>query len=65
MTDTAWQKSSYSGGTTGNECVEVSAASGHIRLREGDDERVVVAVAHTALAAMLRHVRATGSIVRP
>jgi hypothetical protein len=33
----AWFKSSYSGGTDGNSCVEVAAASGTVHVRDSKD----------------------------
>lgn len=35
-TELRWQKSSFSGGAEGNECVEVAATPGMIHLRESD-----------------------------
>lgn len=53
-----WQKSSFSGGTTGNECVEIAADGGAIRLRESDAPATVVTTTPQALAALIRAVKA-------
>ncbi|WKX71271.1 DUF397 domain-containing protein [Streptomyces sp. XD-27] len=49
-----WRKSSFSGTGPDNNCVELSAADGLVRLREGDDPAVVLATTPTTLAAFLR-----------
>jgi hypothetical protein len=56
-----WQKSSFSGGTTGNECVEIAADGGAIRLRESDAPAAVVTTTPQALAALIRAVKADAS----
>ncbi|MEU3351970.1 DUF397 domain-containing protein [Streptomyces sp. NPDC037389] len=53
MSKVAWQKSTYSASTPGNECVEVSAANGGIRLRESDAPGTVIVTAPPALAALI------------
>lgn len=50
-----WQKSSFSGGADGNECVELSAVRNAILLREGDDPTRILAVTRHGAAALLRH----------
>ncbi|MEV4436927.1 DUF397 domain-containing protein [Streptomyces sp. NPDC049585] len=56
-----WRKSSFSGGGNG-ECLEAAyAPGGRLRLRESDDPGVVIAVHPTALAALLRTVKAGGA----
>lgn len=58
MTQPAWRKSSFSVGGEGS-CVEVAPAPGRlIRLRESDDPAVVITTTPTALAALLRTVKA-------
>jgi hypothetical protein len=43
MTDLAWQKSSFSGTGTSNDCLEVATApDGRLRLRESDQPVAVV-----------------------
>ncbi|WP_369182777.1 DUF397 domain-containing protein [Streptomyces sp. Y1] len=51
MTDSAWQKSTYSGAT--DNCVEVRAARPHVELRESDAREAVVRTTPTALATFL------------
>jgi hypothetical protein len=58
MRNVMWQKSSYSADTSGNECVEVAAAGGKIRLRESDDPGVVVTTTPGSLGALIRAVKA-------
>ncbi|MGW1668968.1 DUF397 domain-containing protein [Streptomyces sp. NPDC002324] len=36
----AWFKSSYSGGTDGNSCVEVAVAPGTVHVRDSKDTRL-------------------------
>ncbi|MFJ1997058.1 DUF397 domain-containing protein [Streptomyces asiaticus] len=55
----AWRKSSYSAGTQGNECVELTATeSGVICLRESDDPRAVLTTTPPLLAAFIRAAKA-------
>lgn len=50
-----WQKSSFSGGAAGNECVELASAEGELLLlRESDDPTRILPVAPLGLAALLR-----------
>ncbi|MFD4395672.1 DUF397 domain-containing protein [Kitasatospora sp. NPDC058478] len=53
MTDTNWQKSSYSGAT--NECVEIRAADGLVELRESDQGHLTIP---THFAAFLQAAKA-------
>jgi hypothetical protein len=48
-----WQKSSFSGGGDGNECLELAAAPIGPALRESDDPATVLATTPTRLAALL------------
>ncbi|MFE7842598.1 DUF397 domain-containing protein [Streptomyces sp. NPDC057474] len=50
-----WQKSSFSGGADGNECVELSAARNAIHLRESDDPARILPVTRHSAAALIRH----------
>lgn len=50
-----WQKSSFSGGADGNECVELSAVRNAILLRESDDPARILPVTRPGAAALLRH----------
>jgi hypothetical protein len=51
-----WQKSTYSGGAAGNECVELAYSKGELLLRESDDPARILPVTRTGLAALLRRV---------
>jgi hypothetical protein len=50
---TDWQKSSFSGGTDGNNCVELAAFNGTVRVRESDDPDVVITTSTQQLAAFI------------
>ncbi|MFI0817215.1 DUF397 domain-containing protein [Streptomyces sp. NPDC021098] len=58
QTSGTWRKSSYSAGTQGNECVELAATDGAIRLRESDAPRTVLATTPPSLAAFIRAAKA-------
>ncbi|MGX9888869.1 DUF397 domain-containing protein [Streptomyces sp. NPDC002276] len=49
-----WQKSTFSSGSDGANCVEVAASEGGLLLRESDDPARILAVSSTGLAALLR-----------
>ncbi|WP_210585320.1 DUF397 domain-containing protein [Streptomyces sp. GESEQ-35] len=51
---TQWQKSTYSGGGAGNECVELAHGEATLLLRESDDPTRIITVTPTALAALLQ-----------
>ncbi|WP_229379131.1 DUF397 domain-containing protein [Streptomyces sp. VRA16 Mangrove soil] len=54
MTTVPWQKSSFSGGGEGNDCVELAPAPGHrIRLRESDTPAEELALDTALLAHLL------------
>jgi hypothetical protein len=51
---TVWQKSSYSGGGEGADCVEVAAlAGGVVRMRESDQPGAVVTTSTEGLGVLL------------
>ena len=52
-----WQKSTYSGGADGNECVELADADGTLLLRESEDPDRILPVTRDGLAALLRVVK--------
>ncbi|MFD8087020.1 DUF397 domain-containing protein [Kitasatospora sp. NPDC059722] len=56
MPSSEWQKSSYS--ASGNECVEVRGTGGAIELRESDDGETILHTTPSALAALLRAIKA-------
>ncbi|MEU5342026.1 MULTISPECIES: DUF397 domain-containing protein [unclassified Streptomyces] len=53
-----WQKSSFSGGGDGNECVELAPGESSLLLRESDEPARILPVSPTGLAALLHHLRA-------
>ncbi|MEU9955714.1 DUF397 domain-containing protein [Streptomyces sp. NPDC050982] len=53
-----WQKSSFSGGGDGNECVELAPGDSSLLLRESDEPDRILPVTHHGLAALLHHLRA-------
>ncbi|WP_190083632.1 DUF397 domain-containing protein [Streptomyces longisporoflavus] len=58
MTTTiTWQKSSFSGGGDGANCVEIGLAQSTIHLRESDTPDQVLSTSPESLAALIRHVR--------
>ncbi|MBK3576754.1 DUF397 domain-containing protein [Streptomyces sp. MBT65] len=59
-----WQKSTYSGGAAGNECVELAYAEGELLLRESDSPARILPLAPTSLAALLQCVQAGGRVRR-
>jgi len=54
----AWQKSSFSGGTPNNDCVELGASPTAVHLRESDAPGTVITPHPTALRALIRGVQA-------
>ncbi|KQX62279.1 MULTISPECIES: DUF397 domain-containing protein [unclassified Streptomyces] len=52
-----WQKSSFSGGGDGNDCVELSSAPAALHLRESDDPGTVLTTAPAPLARFLHAIR--------
>jgi hypothetical protein len=53
-----WQKSTYSGGAEGNECVELAHDRDELLLRESDVPDRIIHVDSDGLAALLRHLQA-------
>lgn len=59
MDESAWQKSTFSGGPEG-ECVYVATApDGTIHLRESDTPHITLTTAPEGLASLLRHLKAS------
>lgn len=52
-----WQKSTYSGGAAGNECMELACSEGELLLRESDDPARILPLTPTTLAALLHRIR--------
>ncbi|MEU8893268.1 DUF397 domain-containing protein [Streptomyces sp. NPDC048442] len=60
---TQWQKSKFSNGTEGGDCIELACEGRGLLLRESEDPTHILAPAPTALAALLSHFR--DDAVRP
>jgi len=56
-TELRWQKSSFSGGAEGNECVELAAAPTTIHLRESDIPTTQLTTTPTAFTHLLQAIR--------
>ncbi|MFF2039833.1 DUF397 domain-containing protein [Kitasatospora sp. NPDC058170] len=56
MSDTIWQKSSFSG--SGGDCIEVRTANSLVELRESDDDDIIVRTTPIRFAAFLRGAKA-------
>ncbi|WP_316522874.1 DUF397 domain-containing protein [Kitasatospora brasiliensis] len=56
MTNTEWQKSSYSG--SGGDCVEVRKTDSLVELRESDEGHLILPTTATALASLLHGLKA-------
>ncbi|MGW0825109.1 DUF397 domain-containing protein [Streptomyces sp. NPDC002845] len=52
-----WQKSSFSNGTDGAECVELAAFNPSFLLRESDHPTRILPLTPTALTALLQGIR--------
>jgi hypothetical protein len=62
MSETNWQKSSYSGQGEGSSCIELAAADSRIALREGDDPDIVIATTAAQIRSLLQAVRIRGRL---
>ncbi|MFF2081016.1 DUF397 domain-containing protein [Kitasatospora sp. NPDC058162] len=56
MTNSAWQKSSFSEGS--NNCVELRALDGLVELRESDDADVIIRTTRRSLTDLLQGAKA-------
>ena len=52
-----WQKSSFSGGSDGNNCLELTSTPTSLHLRESDTPSMVLTTTVTALANLLEGIR--------
>ncbi|MER6156862.1 DUF397 domain-containing protein [Streptomyces sp. NPDC001868] len=52
---TQWQKSSFSSGSDGTNCVELALSPARILLRESDDPARILPVTRDGAAALIRH----------
>lgn len=66
-TTTTWQKSSFSGGGDGANCIELSAQQqrGTVKLRESDAPYTELSTTPQSLAHLIRHVKTQGPDRRP
>ncbi|MFF4658148.1 DUF397 domain-containing protein [Streptomyces sp. NPDC001381] len=60
-----WQKSSYSGGSDGNNCLELAATPTALHLRESETPATILTTTPTALANLLAGIRTTGNSRMP
>ncbi|MDF9813499.1 DUF397 domain-containing protein [Streptomyces sp. SPB162] len=61
----SWQKSSFSGGAQGNDCVELGISAAGFHLRESDDPEVFLTTTPAALRAFLHRIRTSTPAPRP
>ncbi|MFE0174750.1 DUF397 domain-containing protein [Streptomyces sp. NPDC059002] len=54
-----WQKSSFSGGGDGNNCVELASTNSHIHLRESDTPAEELHTTPATLASLIRTLKAS------
>ncbi|WP_405924418.1 DUF397 domain-containing protein [Streptomyces sp. NBC_00035] len=52
-----WQKSSFSGGASDDECLEISATPATLHLRESEHPTTILTPTPTALRALLTTLR--------
>lgn len=52
-----WQKSSFSSGSDGSNCLELAAPDGTLLLRESDDPTQILSPTGDGLAALIRGVK--------
>ncbi|MFI5818935.1 DUF397 domain-containing protein [Streptomyces rishiriensis] len=57
MTPDNWQKSSFSGGGDGNDCVELGSTPAALHLRESDSPAAALAAGPTAVTHFLHAIR--------
>ncbi|MFI6404717.1 DUF397 domain-containing protein [Streptomyces sp. NPDC050548] len=62
ITPAQWQKSSFSGGGEGNDCVELAATPTTIHLRESDTPGTALTTTPTPLAQLLQAIRKTDTL---
>lgn len=53
-----WQKSSFSSGSDGSNCVELAHGDGTLLIRESEEPDRILAVSPESLAALLIRIRA-------
>ncbi|KPI26512.1 DUF397 domain-containing protein [Streptomyces sp. NPDC054950] len=52
-----WQKSSFSGGSDGNNCLELASSTATLRLRESDSPATILTATPAAIAHLLAGIR--------
>ncbi|MFF4401430.1 DUF397 domain-containing protein [Streptomyces sp. NPDC001480] len=52
-----WQKSSYSGGGDGNNCLELATSENTLHFRESDEPDTVLKTSRAPIAALIGHLR--------
>ena len=62
-TEISWQKSSFSGGGDGDDCVEIAALPGVIHFRESDTPTTHLTTTPTPLTHLLQAIR-TGTVAQ-
>ncbi|MER6090089.1 DUF397 domain-containing protein [Streptomyces bluensis] len=62
---TQWQKSTFSSGTDGSNCVELAHSRAMLLLRESGDPTRILRVPATAVAALLRDIQGGRTRTRP
>ncbi|MFD9465701.1 DUF397 domain-containing protein [Streptomyces sp. NPDC060027] len=55
-----WQKSSFSGGGEGNDCLEIATTPSTVHLRESDVPTTQLITTLTPLAHLLHHIKSRG-----
>ncbi|MFD4559316.1 DUF397 domain-containing protein [Streptomyces sp. NPDC058469] len=57
ITPAQWQKSSFSGGGEGNDCVELAATSAKVHLRESDTPTTTLTTTPAPVTHLLQAIR--------
>ncbi|MFI6543202.1 DUF397 domain-containing protein [Streptomyces prunicolor] len=65
ITPAQWQKSSFSGGGEGNDCVELAATPTTIHLRESDAPTTALTTSPTPLTHLLQAIHTGNLTPRP
>jgi hypothetical protein len=53
-----WQKSTFSSGSDGSNCVELAHHNGTLLIRESDEPTRILPISPVGLVALLRRIRA-------